>query len=340
MQSTAQTETDFLSLLREVSRSFYLTLRVLPSPIRPQIGLAYLLARATDTVADTGAVPAERRVAALRMLADRIAERRSEPLRLPELESRQSSPGERVLLGRIDEFLALLWKLAPEDRLLVQRVLAIITSGQELDLLRFEHAHEQRIVALESAEQLDDYTFRVAGCVGEFWTRMCVAHLRPRPAVPLEDMVQLGVRFGQGLQLVNILRDLPRDLRQGRCYLPAPELAAAGLNPADLLVSRNEARVRPVYDPWLKKAADHLRAGWRYVLDLPGAWIRVRLACAWPVLIGVATLDKLQRENMLDSERRIKVSRPEVRRILRCSLLALPFRARWAALPRKLHPNF
>ena len=39
-------------LLKSVSRSFHLTLRVLPAAIRPQIGLAYLLARATDTVAE------------------------------------------------------------------------------------------------------------------------------------------------------------------------------------------------------------------------------------------------------------------------------------------------
>ncbi|MCX7887472.1 MAG: squalene/phytoene synthase family protein, partial [Verrucomicrobiae bacterium] len=49
-------------LLRGVSRSFYLTLRVLPAAIRPQVSLAYLLARATDTIADTGVVPPERRV--------------------------------------------------------------------------------------------------------------------------------------------------------------------------------------------------------------------------------------------------------------------------------------
>ncbi len=39
-------------LLKRTSRSFYLTLRVLPAAVRPQIGLAYLLARTTDTVAD------------------------------------------------------------------------------------------------------------------------------------------------------------------------------------------------------------------------------------------------------------------------------------------------
>ena len=43
-------------LLRDVSRSFYLTLRVLPNAVRPQISVAYLLARASDTIADTDAV--------------------------------------------------------------------------------------------------------------------------------------------------------------------------------------------------------------------------------------------------------------------------------------------
>ena len=59
-------------LLRSVSRSFYLTLRVLPKSIRPQIGLAYLLARATDTIADTDAVPINRRMETLALYRDRI----------------------------------------------------------------------------------------------------------------------------------------------------------------------------------------------------------------------------------------------------------------------------
>jgi len=52
-------------LLKEVSRSFYLTLRVLPVSIRPQIGLAYLLARTTDTIADTQLLPVAQRLEAL-----------------------------------------------------------------------------------------------------------------------------------------------------------------------------------------------------------------------------------------------------------------------------------
>src|SRR5881296_3781968 len=95
-------------LLRDVSRSFYLTLRVLPSKIRPQVGLAYLLARATDTIADTELVPLERRLQALQTLRNRIAGTRSMPLDFSELASRQGSLPERLLLEQCEPSLALL----------------------------------------------------------------------------------------------------------------------------------------------------------------------------------------------------------------------------------------
>jgi len=64
------------------------------------------------------------------------------------------------------------------------------------------------------------------GCVGEFWTRICRAHLFPTAVLDDAFLLSNGVRFGKGLQLVNILRDLPVDLRHGRCYLPSVDLQA------------------------------------------------------------------------------------------------------------------
>src|SRR6266478_1557662 len=118
-------------------------------------------------------------------------------------------------------------------------VLDTITGGQELDLRRFATAAETRIVALETDEQLDDYTYRVAGCVGEFWTRMCRTHLFPRALLDDALMLAQAIRFGKGLQLVNVLRDLPSDLRLGRCYLPRTNLTTVGLGPGDLLDEAN-----------------------------------------------------------------------------------------------------
>jgi len=321
-------------LLKSVSRSFYLTLRILPAPVRRQIGLAYLLARATDTIADTEALPVDRRLVALGELRAKILAKGPEPFTLPDLQERQASASERLLLEQMGGALQMLFAFPPEDTALIQRVLAVISDGQALDLERFGASNAQNITALGSDGELDDYTYRVAGCVGEFWTRICVAHLRPRPKSGTEALVEKGVRFGKGLQLVNILRDLSADLRNGRCYLPAPALAAAGLAPTMLLEAKNEPKLRAVYDPWVRRAEEHLNAAWDYVLALPKSWVRVRLACAWPVLIGQATIAKLKTENVLDPSRRIKVSRAEIRRILRQSVLLYPFPA-WRDLPRR-----
>lgn len=319
------------TLLREVSRSFYLTLRVLPVSIRPQIGLAYLLARTTDTIADTELVPIEQRLASLAALRRRIVGEDSAPLDFGLLANSQGSPAEKTLLEKCEQSLSLLGQLTPEDRKRVIAVLDIIISGQELDLRRFGGASADRICALASASELDDYTYRVAGCVGEFWTRMCRAHVFPRAQLDDTALVADGVRFGKGLQLVNILRDLPRDLRQGRCYLPAPDLARLGLAPPDLLDPACESRLRPGYNTWLDTAEGHLRAGWNYTNRLPWRCIRVRLACAWPLMIGFETLSLLRSDNMLDPGRRIKVSRARVRRLMWRSIVRYPFPAWWKA---------
>jgi farnesyl-diphosphate farnesyltransferase len=332
-------------LLKDVSRSFYLTLRVLPKAIRPQIGLAYLLARTTDTIADTEIVSLERRLELLSQLRGRILGNSQAPLNFGELAQNQSSLAERVLLERCEESLSLLNTLSAADQKLIREVLITITSGQELDLRRFAPSEStpqpardklklglQPIIALQTAAELDDYTYRVAGCVGEFWTKMCRAHLFPNAKLDDAFLLANGICFGKGLQLVNILRDLPKDLAQGRCYLPGEQLSALGLKPEDLLKPETEPKLRPLYNEWLNRAQAHLAAGWDYTHRIPFNQMRVRLACAWPILIGLKTIERLRTGNVLDPQQRIKVTRAEVRRIIFWSVLKYPFRRAWARL--------
>lgn len=331
-------------LLRDVSRTFYRTLHILPTPVRRPIGLGYLLARATDTLADTTLVPVATRLQALEDLRQRIDGTRSERLNFRALNlgnapASRASAAERQLLLRIEEAIGVLQSLSLEDRTAVRDVLHTITSGQVLDLQRFGEATRDRIVALTSAEELHDYTYRVAGCVGGFWTRLCERHLFPETWAGGGALLGDGIRFGRGLQLVNILRDLPRDLDQGRCYLPADELAEAHLQAADLLNPSNELRLRPVYNRWLDAADAHLLAGWRYTCHLPFNQWRLRLGCAWPVLIGVQTTAKLRTAHVLDARQRIKISRRDVRKILLGTLWRLPFPGAWKRLgPPLVHP--
>lgn len=319
-------------LLKQVSRSFYLTLRVLPSAIRPQIGLAYLLARTTDTIADTLIVPVADRLRTLHLLHERILGTSTEPLDLADFTAQEGSPAEWMLLERVEEALAFLNGLPVDDQQLIRIVLTTITGGQELDLQRFAGASQDAVVSLDTDAELDDYTYRVAGCVGEFWTRMCRTHVFAEAALDDEFLLTNGVRFGKGLQLVNILRDLPRDLRQGRCYLPGDRLWTVGLTPAELLQPANEAKLRPLYDSYLTQAEEHLTAGWDYTNALPRSPMRVRLACAWPILIGMKTIDKLRAGQVLAPELRLKVTRSEIRGIVWRTLYAHPLPKAWDRL--------
>jgi farnesyl-diphosphate farnesyltransferase len=331
-----QTPKSLNDLLHATSRSLYLTLRVLPTAVRPQIGLAYLLARTTDTIADTGILPVEQRLDALQKLRERILGQSSAPLNFGDLAQEQDSPAERALLEKTEDSVALLQTLSPADLKLVRDVLATITRGQEMDLRRFGSLNPttvgQQIITLDSAAELDDYTYLVAGCVGEFWTKICRAHLFPHAKLDDEQFIADGIRFGKGLQLVNILRDLPADLKNGRCYLPAQRLEPAKLFPEILLSPAAASKFLPLFCEFLDKAEAHLAAGWDYTNMLPFSHFRVRLACAWPILIGMRTIEKLRAADVYELQQRVKVSRGEVRGIIFRSLLACPLPLAWRKL--------
>lgn len=310
------------ALLKRVSRSFYLSLAVLPSAVRPPIGLAYLFARAADTIADTRLI--ERRARITHLAALRAEMTAPEPGRLAAIITAagpRSPAAERELIERLPDLYAAYHTLAPEDRERVRTVIDTIVLGMTLDLSVFPGEDEGKLAALETREDLDRYTYLVAGCVGEFWTEVHVAHRRRLSRWDLGTMRPLGVRFGKALQLTNVLRDVPRDLRHGRCYLPRQDLARLGLVPGDLLDPQVLPDVRPLLVDLLDTALDHYEAGWQYTLAIPKAEARMRLACAWPLLIGLRTLDLLARSpNWLDPAVTLKVSRARVYGLMAHSL--------------------
>ena len=55
-------------------------------------------------------------------------------------------------------------------------------------------------------------------------------------------------------------------------------------------------------------------------------------ACAWPILIGLKTLARLRTGNVLDPQARIKITRPEVRKMILRSVLCYPWASAWNKL--------
>jgi farnesyl-diphosphate farnesyltransferase len=317
------------ALLRGVSRSFYLSIRLLPAPLRHPVAVAYLLARATDTVADTTRMPLEARRDMLETLTTAIEGRTPAHDAMAALAdsfaSLQGDADERNLILALPACLDLLEQLAPADRADVRAVLRHISYGQSLDIERFVPG---TLRALQTAEQLDEYTYLVAGCVGEFWTDLCFRHLPRFATLPREQMRALGRSHGMALQLVNILRDAGEDLAAGRCYFPGDELRDAGLQPGD--IAGRPGAFAAVRAPWIARAQSGLESGLRYAQAVENR--RVRAASALPALLGARTLALLRADPSAGLGARVKVPRAEVRGMLARMALGFASRASLARL--------
>jgi farnesyl-diphosphate farnesyltransferase len=325
MPPAARPPSDMLALLRGVSRSFYVSIRLLPAPLRGPIAVAYLLARAADTLADTADLPADERRSHLATWAGAVEGRvpAAEVARLAaSFAPLQQDSQERDLIVALPQCLAWLDELAPADREDVRAVLGHITRGQALDVQRFAEGPLPR--ALDSAEQLHEYTYLVAGCVGEFWTDLCFRHLPAFARLPQQQMRELGRGFGMALQLVNILRDAGTDLAAGRCYFPADELAAAGIAPQDIL--NQPARFDVVWKRWHAHAQHGLDLGMRYADAVNSR--RVRAASAMPALLAARTLALMRSAGPQRLQQKVKVPRDEVRAMM--ARLAFTFAGRAA----------
>ncbi len=308
------------AILKDVSRSFYLTIRVLPAEMRAVVGIAYLLARAADTIADTALIPVDQR---LRLLREFQA-LNGAPLSWPApMAATQHATGERALLARIDEVVTLLRSLPAPDRADVRAVLATLTEGMVWDLDYFSAAGDV-VKALPAPEDLERYTYLVAGCVGEFWTRVTLRHARALRAWDAQHHIALGIRYGKALQLTNVLRDIRTDLAIQRCYLPQTQLTAHGLTPASLLDPAAAGAARPLLAHWTGVALEYYRDAEAYALAIPRRCVRLRLAALWPMLIGLKTLARLAAHpHYLSATRPVKIRRAEVYGILLYSLLTV-----------------
>ena len=271
-----------------------------PRAVRPTVGLAYLFARAADTIADTRLIDAAR------------AHRPPRGARAPSSTAGAGRPPRRHRRGRRRARRSLRRRArgcssaCPRLRRLSRagrsrsgaRAPASSTriiEGMTEDLRVFPGENEGKLAALETRADLDRYTYLVAGCVGEFWTDVHVAH-RPRLAplgCPGDARARRPLRQGRSSSRT-CCATCRATCAHGRCYLPR-----AGPGPASAS-SRAICSIPPPGPPRARCCGSCSRP--RSTTTTPGgstrspsrgAETRMRLACAWPLLIGLATLDLL-----------------------------------------------
>ncbi len=279
----------FDQLLRDTSRSFYLSIRWLPGAVRESIALGYLLARASDSIADASSAPLDRRVEALQALRDADIG----PRIIEELAGHQTNPAEERLVRQLSNLLEYLE--ASPDRAALEDVWGKILEGQIFDLVRFV----SNPLPL-TPEELDEYTYLVAGSVGEFWSELCRARLHDFSDLSPERQLELARNYGKGLQRINILRDQQQDAEAGRLYLA----------PGRFIEEKELAR---------RQLEDGLK--WVHSVRVG----RLRLSAVLPATIALEMLPSLE-----ESAPALKLSRRAIRRQL---ITALPilWSARWHA---------
>jgi len=265
--------------------------------MRPAAGLGYLLARTSDTLADTDSIASEIRMGCLEGFARALAG--GDLPRWPvAVLNATSNLRERHLLEGSGDLLNQLRLLPAREAELVREVTSIIVSGQKLDLERFCGADATNPIALADDAALEDYTYRVAGCVGAFWTRLGFLTLGGRfSQTPEDTLIEWGISYGKGLQLVNILRDLPADLAHGRCYLPVVDV-----HDRDLLLDSHRR--------WLARACESVQSGFEYSETLVSR--RLRAASMLPAMIAMKTLERMHSADWETLCARVKVPRREV----------------------------
>ena len=193
-----------------------------------------------------------------------------------------------------------------------KKMFSTMARGMAQYIERFSSGH----IALESVEDLKQYCYYVAGVVGEF---LCESFLL---TYKIEDckvrvLKEHCVAFGLGLQMTNIAKDIFKDRQRGQRFLPESFLKEAGLKNEDFLETQERQKMFQAYKKLLQEAYVHLQRGYLFTKSIHWYHVRLRLFCLWPLWMAFETLKTLNvRFNLLYSDRDVKISRSQIKRIL------------------------
>ncbi|MEZ4653688.1 MAG: phytoene/squalene synthase family protein [Candidatus Eisenbacteria bacterium] len=341
-----------------MSRTFALTIRVLPPSLRDSVTIAYLLCRVADVLEDSPGIDARTRRAGLLALAEALggvsqdSDAHGAGLRFEEsdpsmmdrlIASLRETPHEgldaasRGLLESQAEVFRAFLDLPPLVRGVIARWVQAMSRGMAEFVAKEASGPEStglRLV-LQTREEMRAYAYCVAGTVGHLLTELFTHHLRLGESRTAR-LRELAVPFGLGLQLTNILQDLAEDRERGCSYLPEDLARSHGTTLARLhQASDRTAALRVVADV-IEEAARHLDDAMEFTLLLPRTAPRIRLFCLWPIFFARRTLVRLWAEPaVLDGPQKVRISRAEVRSLMRNTVLGCGSNARLARLSRQ-----
>lgn len=295
--------------LQGVSRTFALTIPVLPPALMRAVANAYLLCRIADTIEDDADLSFDDKQ---RHSAEFVAIVRGdappEPFAgtlAPRLAA-HATAAERELIAHTPSVIRITHSLNPAQRQAVERCVRVMADGMVF------YQGQETLDGLPDQQALDRYCYYVAGIVGEMLTALFCDHcpaLEPRRV----ELMKLGVSFGQGLQMTNILKDIWEDRARGACWLPRDSFARAGLRLSEVAPGRGGAPFVECLRGLIAIAHGHLRNALDYTLAIPASETGVRKFCLWALGMAVLTLRRIDASPLFTSGQEVKISRRSVR---------------------------
>ncbi|MDT8438748.1 MAG: phytoene/squalene synthase family protein [Wenzhouxiangellaceae bacterium] len=301
------------SILQGVSRTFALTIPSLPEALRVPVTNAYLLCRIADTIEDDAEASPLRKqqwaaqfVEVLAGAADASAFGRSLAPKL----GPATLADERRLIEHTDRVVQVTHSFDDVQRHALERCVRLMSAGM--------HRFQQQAGAqgLPRMRDLELYCYFVAGVVGEMLTELFCA-FDPQIAARRAALLRLAPSFGQGLQMTNILKDIWDDHARGICWLPRETF---GLDPESrqpLLDGVSPDQLQQGIRRLAVVAHGHLRNALEYTLLIPKQQRGIRRFCLWALGMAVPTLDNIHARSDFRSGDEVKITRPQVRRIVR-----------------------
>lgn len=204
---------DFESILTGVSRTFGLSVPYLPDRLRDQVGTAYLLCRIADTFEDEGAWDPITRVFLLRRFKRAVQSRSARTALMDVLyeTADQWSAGYNELLEHTPQILKHYDGFPVEAKQHIRSSLFFMINGMSQFIMQGR--------TVDSLDGLCKYCYAVAGVVGVMCTKLFI-DADPQLASERIRLTALSAKYGEGLQLINILRDQDVDEGEDRFLIP------------------------------------------------------------------------------------------------------------------------
>lgn len=296
-------------ILPGVSRTFALTIPVLPGRLAEVVTNAYLLCRLADTIEDDVGLDNEQKSEFHRRFVSVVegnedAEAFATALG-PLLSSRVLSD-ERDLVANAAKVIRVTHGLSAKEKEALTRCVSVMCSGMPA------FQRNKSLKGLRDLDEMSDYCYVVAGVVGEMLTELFCVHC-PELRVRREEMMRLAVSFGQGLQMTNILKDIWDDRQAGTCWLPRSVFMNGDLELERLDEFHATEAFRVGLEQLIAVAHRHLRNAFDYTCNIPTREVGIRRFCLWALGLAVLTLRKIHANPGFTSGDQVKVSRRTVK---------------------------